>query len=93
MWQPSENTGKIEKHWPERNGCSSKDLMKGPAHKHRYDSRRTWECPACQRRLCTSGQVVHMVCDCRAKNEPGQQTAMRLLDEPLKKWWLFKKID
>ena len=54
--------------------------MKGPGHRHRFDVRRSWECPACHRRVRTSGRIVHLLCECLTKNSPPQQTWMRLLE-------------
>jgi hypothetical protein len=42
--------------------------MKGPGHRHRYDVRRIWECPACRRQQKTSGTVVCQPCTCQADN-------------------------
>src|SRR5437870_1568592 len=55
--------------------------MKGPGHRHRFDVRRSWVCPACNRRVKTSGRVVHLLCDCLMKSTPPRQTSMSLLEE------------
>jgi len=55
--------------------------MKGPGHRHRFDVRRNWVCPACNRRVKTSGRVVHLLCDCLMKSTPPRQTWMTLLEE------------
>lgn len=49
--------------------------MKGPGFRIGLDCRRTWECPACGRRLKLHGDVTAVSCDCRS---PG--SAMRLIE-------------
>ncbi|HEX6985251.1 MAG TPA: hypothetical protein VF170_07735 [Planctomycetaceae bacterium] len=51
--------------------------MKGPGFRLDLDVRRVWECPACGRRLKTSGDVVRVDCDCRGDSPP----AMRLVEK------------
>ncbi len=53
--------------------------MKGP-HRARLDVRRIWECPGCQRRELTGGDVVNRLCSCLAEQN-GQQTWMKLIEE------------
>jgi hypothetical protein len=50
--------------------------MKGPGFRIGLDCRRTWECPACGRRLKLHGDVTAISCDCRG---PGSET-MRLVE-------------
>src|SRR5207253_3814398 len=61
--------------------CPWRGFMKGPGHRHRFDVRRNWVCPACNRRVKTSGRVVHLLCDCLMKSTPPRQTWMTLLEE------------
>jgi hypothetical protein len=44
--------------------------MKGPSERLKYDLRRLWECPACQRRERTPGTVTSRFCGC-ATRQPG----------------------
>jgi hypothetical protein len=55
--------------------------VKGPGHRSRYEVRRVWECPVCHKRQKTTGQVVNLACDCRAKEEPGRTTWMHLVED------------
>lgn len=55
--------------------------MKGPAARWKFDVRRVWECPACQRRERTGGQVVNLLCDCQLRGESPHRTWMRLIEE------------
>jgi hypothetical protein len=50
--------------------------MKGPGFRIGLDCRRTWECPACGRRLKLHGDVTTVSCDCRG---PGSEV-MRLIE-------------
>jgi len=38
--------------------------MKGPYGRLKFVIRRLWQCPKCQRRTWTSGQVVTRACSC-----------------------------
>ncbi|MDX1944535.1 MAG: hypothetical protein SFU86_03940 [Pirellulaceae bacterium] len=51
--------------------------MKGPFERLKYDLRRLWECPACQRRERTAGTETSRFCQCTAK-DGGKPTSMRL---------------
>jgi hypothetical protein len=55
--------------------------MKGPSGRLRHQVRRVWQCPVCQRREYTGGDVVNLACDCQAKAEPPRWTWMRLIEE------------
>ena len=55
--------------------------MKGPGGRQKFDVRRVWECPVCQRREKTAGTVVNLLCNCLAGNNPPAQTWMRLIEE------------
>jgi hypothetical protein len=59
--------------------------MKGPAARWKHDVRRIWECPVCQRRERTDGDVVNRSCDCQLKSEPSRPTWMLLLEEQPKR--------
>ena len=50
--------------------------MKGPGMRLDLDVRRVWECPRCQRRRKTQGQIVSQVCYCT-----NDGTWMRLVEE------------
>jgi hypothetical protein len=55
--------------------------MKGPSGRLRHQVRRLWQCPVCQRREYTGGDVVTRACDCLAKSQPPRWTWMRLIEE------------
>lgn len=55
--------------------------MKGPYERLKYDLRRLWECPACQRRERTSGAVTFRFCPCGEKQEGGQPVVMQLIGD------------
>jgi hypothetical protein len=54
--------------------------MKGPGHSKRCDVRRVWECPVCQKRVKTGGNIVHLRCEACARNKTGDTAWMRLLE-------------
>ncbi|MEX2026905.1 MAG: hypothetical protein WEH44_06380 [Pirellulaceae bacterium] len=54
--------------------------MKGPYERLKYDLRRLWECPQCQRRERTDGSVTFFLCACQTKSG-GQPIPMKLLEE------------
>jgi hypothetical protein len=54
--------------------------MKGPGHGNQYDVRRVWECPVCQKRVKTGGQVVSLRCEACARNKTGDTACMKLLE-------------
>ena len=53
--------------------------MKGPYERLKYTLRRTWECPACSRRLQTDGTSTANVCDCQLGKPEGQRISMKML--------------
>jgi hypothetical protein len=55
--------------------------MKGPYERLKYDLRRVWECPACQRRERTAGTVTFRHCGCRMKQVDGQPVVMKLVED------------
>ncbi|MBC7855356.1 MAG: hypothetical protein IAF94_18155 [Pirellulaceae bacterium] len=56
--------------------------MKGPFERLKYDLRRLWECPSCNRRERSDGTVTTRFCICPGQGGPeGQRTAMKLLEE------------
>src|SRR6266404_1670407 len=55
-----------------RNLQSAIRNMKGPYERLKYDLRRVWECPACNRRERTVGGVTFRHCPCRMKQVDGQ---------------------
>ena len=54
--------------------------MKGPYERLKYDLRRLWECPRCQRRERTDGSVTFVLCQCEVKSG-GTPIPMKLLEE------------
>ena len=55
--------------------------MKGSMWRWKWETRRVWECPVCNRREKTGGHVVSRLCPCGEKAEPSQRTWMRLIEE------------
>jgi hypothetical protein len=55
--------------------------MKGPSERLKYDLRRLWECPACQRRERTTGSVTFRHCACQAKQTDGKAVVMQLVED------------
>lgn len=56
--------------------------MRGPGHRNRFDVRRIWECPVCQKRVKTSGQIVTLRCEACARNKTGDTAWMKLIEPP-----------
>lgn len=54
--------------------------MRGPSGRAKYVVRRTWECPACRRRVVTPGKIAHLACTCAPAEGPPRW--MQLVDEP-----------
>jgi len=54
--------------------------VKGPYERLKYDLRRLFECPACHRRMRTSGAVTALVCRCDASQSPGG-VPMRVVED------------
>jgi hypothetical protein len=52
--------------------------MKGPGGRQKFDVRRIWVCPRCQRRELTSGEVVQRAC---ARCTPEVNAWMSLVEE------------
>lgn len=55
--------------------------MKGPGMRLRYDVRRLWECPTCNRRDLSRGDVVTRECICGHQSDPPRTNWMRLIAE------------
>ena len=55
--------------------------MKGPHERLKYDLRRLWECPVCQRRERTSGAVASRQCLCQMKQAEGKPVVMKLIED------------
>ena len=55
--------------------------MKGSMWRWKWDARRVWECPICNRKEKTGGHVVSRLCSCGEKAEPPQRNWMRLIEE------------
>ena len=53
--------------------------MKGPYERLKYTLQRTWECPACSRRLQTDGTSTGNVCNCQLGHPEHQRVSMKLL--------------
>jgi hypothetical protein len=54
--------------------------MKGPYGRLKFVIRRLWQCPNCQRRAWTTGQVVTRACSCSAPGD-GPPVWMTLVEE------------
>gem|GEM_PF-2945192 len=53
--------------------------MKGPYERLKYTLRRTWECPACSRRIQTDGTSTANVCDCQFGHPENERISMKLI--------------
>src|SRR5687767_1877145 len=53
--------------------------MKGPYQRLKFDLRRLWECPTCNRRERTPGWVSSCFCQCQTGKADGQPVVMKLL--------------
>jgi hypothetical protein len=56
-----------------------KPPMKGPYERLKYDLRRLWECPVCQRRERTAGSVTFRHCLCQMQALDGKPVVMKLV--------------
>lgn len=57
--------------------------MKGPFQRLKWDLRRGWECPVCQRRERTPGTATFRHCLCQMQKLDGKPIVMKLVeDEP-----------
>ena len=59
--------------------------MKGPYQRLKYDLRRHWECPACQRRERTAGTTTYRHCPCQLKKVEGQLIVMKLIADDVQR--------
>ena len=59
--------------------------MKGPYERLKYDLRRVWECPQCQRRQRTDGTITGLICDCQLAVEENQRVSMRLSRDDIRR--------
>ena len=55
--------------------------MKGPYERLKYDLRRVWECPACNKQLRTLGDVTVWICKCQQKVAAVEQVCMKLVGD------------
>src|SRR5687768_12689008 len=55
-------------------------IVKGPPARSRYDVRRAWECPQCQHKRWTGGQVVNLLCPKCRSAQPPKVVWMRLIE-------------
>ena len=53
--------------------------MRGPYERLKYDFRRVWECPECNHRRRTGGDVTAHHCSCTMQGENPQRTPMKLI--------------
>jgi hypothetical protein len=58
--------------------------MKGPYERLKYDMRRLWECPVCQHRERTGGEVTALVCRCQKDTPMTQQKCMLLVEDGIR---------
>ncbi len=54
--------------------------MKGPYQRLKYDLRRLWECPVCQHRAHTHGDVTTVLCRCQQQVDPAARRYMHLIE-------------
>lgn len=55
--------------------------MRGPYERLKYDLRRLWECPVCQRRERTAGAITFKHCQCQMQQLDGQPVVMKLIED------------
>lgn len=55
--------------------------MKGPYERLKYDLRRLWECPVCQRRERAPGSVASKLCLCQMQKADGKPVVMKLIED------------
>lgn len=55
--------------------------MRGPFERLKYDMRRVWECPSCNRRVYSGGDVTSRVCECQEAIPIRSRQSMRMLAE------------
>jgi hypothetical protein len=55
--------------------------MKGPYERLKYDLRRLWECPICQRRERAPGGVASKLCMCQMQKADGKPVVMKLIED------------
>ena len=55
--------------------------MKGPYERLKYDLRRLWECPVCQRRERAPGAVASKLCLCQMQKADGKPVVMKLIED------------
>jgi hypothetical protein len=59
--------------------------MKGPSERLKYDLRRLWECPVCNRRERTAGSVTYRFCVCQMKQVEGKPVPMKLVEDGIQR--------
>jgi hypothetical protein len=55
--------------------------MKGPYERIKYDLRRLWECPVCQRRERAPGSITTRLCLCQMQKADGKPVVMKLIED------------
>jgi len=55
--------------------------MKGPSQRLKFELRRLWECPVCQRRERAPGSVTSRLCMCQMKHAEGKPVVMKLVTD------------
>jgi hypothetical protein len=59
--------------------------MKGPYQRVKFDLRRLWECPVCQRRERTAGTVTFRHCQCQMARLDAQPVVMKLVEDGMQR--------
>lgn len=59
--------------------------MKGPYERLKYDLRRLWKCPACNRVERTSGGSTYCLCTCQVKANEGAVLPMVLVEDNVRR--------
>jgi hypothetical protein len=54
--------------------------VKGPFQRLKHDLRRLWECPVCNHRAHTPGDVTSCLCRCQQQVDPATRRFMRLIE-------------
>src|SRR5439155_541133 len=55
--------------------------MRGPFERLKYDLRRLWECPVCNRRERTAGTVTFRHCPCQMNKADGKLIVMKFVED------------
>ncbi len=58
--------------------------MKGPYERIKYDLRRVWACPVCNRQERTEGNIASKLCKCQFSESPTKRLWMKLVEDGIR---------